>query len=349
VIDERVSKALGAAQPTYFIGNETEIDPFGVVTTNLHPDVRRVGTTTEYMIKDHLATNRMIYRQGATTGPNRHDYGPYGLPLSGNGAVLPTSKGYINERFDLETGLQYLHARYYDPNLGRFLTPDTWDPTLPGVDINRYAYAGNDPVNGSDANGHNWMQTIFNDVYGGPLSQGNVDAQQAATNTAVAVAKDIGSKVATGVDVVSDYAPVISEAKGVYEAYNDPSLINVASAVPVVGRLAKPVKAVKSIWSSKKQVSAVENAYRHWRDHGRQFPDLKNAKQYVDAARKFTTDPPAGTLTKTRKLNGDKIFYDPKSNTFAVVNKKGEVKTMFKPNPDKHGYKSNMDYYDAQK
>jgi RHS repeat-associated protein len=106
------------------------------------------------MIKDHLASNRMIYRQGATTGPNRHDYGPYGLPLSGNGAVLPTSKGYINERFDLETGLQYLHARYYDPNLGRFLTPDTWDPMLPGVDINRYAYAGNDPVNYSDPNGH---------------------------------------------------------------------------------------------------------------------------------------------------------------------------------------------------
>jgi RHS repeat-associated protein len=145
---------LGAAQPTFFIGNDTEIDPFGVVTTNLRPDVRRVGTTTEYMIKDHLATNRMIYRQGATTGSNRHDYGPYGLPLSGNGAVVPTSKGYINERFDLETGLQYLHARYYDPNLGRFLTPDTWDPMLPGVDINRYAYAGNDPVNGSDANGH---------------------------------------------------------------------------------------------------------------------------------------------------------------------------------------------------
>jgi len=64
-------------------------------------------------------------------------------------------KGYINERFDPETGLQYLHARYYDPALGRFLTPDSWDPDLPGVDTNRYAYAGNDPVNGADPNGHN--------------------------------------------------------------------------------------------------------------------------------------------------------------------------------------------------
>jgi hypothetical protein len=41
-----------------------------------------------------------------------------------------------------------------DPALGRFPTPDTWDPILAGVDVNRYAYAGNDPVNGSDPNGH---------------------------------------------------------------------------------------------------------------------------------------------------------------------------------------------------
>jgi RHS repeat-associated protein len=70
-----------------------------------------------------------------------------------------TNKAYINERFDPETGLQYLHARYYDPNLGRFLTPDTWDPMLPGVDFNRYAYAGNDPVNASDPNGHAFDST----------------------------------------------------------------------------------------------------------------------------------------------------------------------------------------------
>jgi RHS repeat-associated protein len=54
----------------------------------------------------------------------------------------------------LAAGMQYLHARYYDPNLGRFLTPDWWDVTLPGVDFNRYAYAGNDPVNMSDPTGH---------------------------------------------------------------------------------------------------------------------------------------------------------------------------------------------------
>jgi hypothetical protein len=52
-----------------------------------------------------------------------------------------------------------------DPDLARFINPDTWDPILAGVDFNRYAYAGNDPINGSDANGHltfsQWVQSLF--------------------------------------------------------------------------------------------------------------------------------------------------------------------------------------------
>lgn len=106
----------------------------------------------------HLASNRLSWQHGDAT-PARHDYGPYGRPLAVNGSTIIGAgqgggRGYINERFDPETGLQYLHARYYDPELPRFLSPDTWDPILAGVDINRYAYAGNDPVNNSDPNGH---------------------------------------------------------------------------------------------------------------------------------------------------------------------------------------------------
>ncbi len=41
-----------------------------------------------------------------------------------------------------------------DPGFGRFISPDDWDPVMEGVGTNRYAYAGNDPVNKSDKNGH---------------------------------------------------------------------------------------------------------------------------------------------------------------------------------------------------
>jgi 5-methylcytosine-specific restriction endonuclease McrA len=39
----------------------------------------------------------------------------------------------------------------------RFLSPDTWDPWMQGVDFNRYAYANDDPINLSDPNGHQGM------------------------------------------------------------------------------------------------------------------------------------------------------------------------------------------------
>ncbi|MDF1585607.1 colicin E5-related ribonuclease, partial [Marinimicrococcus flavescens] len=41
-----------------------------------------------------------------------------------------------------------------DPQLGRFIQPDWWDPTEEGVGTNRYAYADNDPINKSDPSGH---------------------------------------------------------------------------------------------------------------------------------------------------------------------------------------------------
>ena len=65
------------------------------------------------------------------------------------------SKGFIGERYDDETGLSYLNARYYDPLLGRFIQPDWFEVTEPGVGTNRYAYSFNDPVNLSDPNGNN--------------------------------------------------------------------------------------------------------------------------------------------------------------------------------------------------
>ncbi len=48
----------------------------------------------------------------------------------------------------------FLNARFYDPMLARFVSPDWWDPNKPGVGTNRYSYSENDPVNKSDANGH---------------------------------------------------------------------------------------------------------------------------------------------------------------------------------------------------
>jgi RHS repeat-associated protein len=164
---ERLSKAYNGAT-TWYMGGDTDMlvngsNLTGQITTWLHPDVKREGSITSWGLKDHLASNRVITFMPGGPATIKYDYGPYGQPLGSNDSTSPSvyppqSKGYINQRYDAESGLMYLHARYYDPLLPRFLTPDTWDPTLAGVDINRYAYANNDPVNLSDANGHGWLK-----------------------------------------------------------------------------------------------------------------------------------------------------------------------------------------------
>ena len=123
-------------------------------TKYLHADVKVVGTggaaVTSWLHRDHLASIRKITNASGTVA-EATAYKPYGKQT---GPELTQSKTFIGEKWDPETGLMYLNARYYDPVLARFVTPDDWDPLLLGVGTNRYAYAGNDPVNKSDPNGH---------------------------------------------------------------------------------------------------------------------------------------------------------------------------------------------------
>ena len=84
------------------------------------------------------------------------------------------------------------------------------------------------------------------------------------------------------------------------------------------------------IWSKTNKRSRVRNALEHWKDHRKEFPEFKNAKEYVEGARKLLNNPPEGSLVKTRP-NGDTLIYHPKTNTFGVKNSEGVPRTMFRP------------------
>ena len=76
--------------------------------------------------------------------------------------VLPFRyRGYV---FDEETGFYYVSSRYYDPEIGRFISPDTTDvltATPMGLtDKNLYAYCDNNPVVRVDHGGQFW-ETVF--------------------------------------------------------------------------------------------------------------------------------------------------------------------------------------------
>ena len=89
-------------------------------------------------------------------------------------------------------------------------------------------------------------------------------------------------------------------------------------------------------WSQGKPRDFNQNLTIHWNKHKSEFPELRFQNDYYRFARDFVENPPAGTLTKTRS-NGDVLFYQPSTNTFAIKDKNGNIKTMFKPK-DKEKY-----------
>ena len=61
-------------------------------------------------------------------------------------------RGYY---YDAESNLYYLNARYYDPQIKRFINPDAILGANGGlVGYNMYAYCNNDPVDYSDLSGN---------------------------------------------------------------------------------------------------------------------------------------------------------------------------------------------------
>lgn len=96
----------------------------------------------------------------------------------------------------------------------------------------------------------------------------------------------------------------------------------------------------KPMWSASRKFSAQENAQRAFARNGEAF-GADSLDAFVEKAHSFVSKPPKGTLTMTR-ANGDKLFYDPKGNVFAVASKAGAPRTMFKPD-------EGMAYWEEQK
>jgi len=101
---------------------------------------------------------------------NRYEYDPWGQPLSTTEGVSQPLK-YGAREYDTETGFYYNRSRYYDPQLGRFISQD---PISLGGGLNLYAYASGDPINRWDPTGLDDCTSVD---YGDPCNIGGATVE----------------------------------------------------------------------------------------------------------------------------------------------------------------------------
>ncbi len=104
-----------------------------------------------YSYDGHGSVRQLTDASGAVT--DSYTYDAFGN-LIGRTGTTPNEYLYAGERFDAETGMYHLRARYLNPSSGRFQTVDSYegrrfDPRT----LHKYFYAHDDPINLTDPNG----------------------------------------------------------------------------------------------------------------------------------------------------------------------------------------------------
>ncbi len=154
----RVKKTVGTAVTYYLRGADgtvlAEYDRNQTLSARyVYAGSRRIariaGSSASYYLTDHLGSTRaLVDESGMVTAT--YDYRPYGDILATSGAESTHFRFTGHER-DSESNLDYMLARSYAYDIGRFLRPDPMQDAYPG--ISPYAYANNNPLKYVDPDG----------------------------------------------------------------------------------------------------------------------------------------------------------------------------------------------------
>jgi len=154
-------RAYGADESTWTIsilsGQDVihEKTDSGAVTKYVHANGMRIARiapsgAVEYYLGDHLGSTRKVLDASRNTVFST-SYEPFGKPVASSGSE---AYKYTSEKHDDPTGLVYLRARQYDPDVGRFVSAD---PVLGSLGmpqtLNRYPYVVNNPLKYTDPTG----------------------------------------------------------------------------------------------------------------------------------------------------------------------------------------------------
>jgi len=155
----RVKKVIddgATAAETIYIGSLYEVED-GNIKKHIFAGSSKVcriePAHTYYTHSDHLGSSNVITDENGLEVAT-YEYQPYGSISQQTGTDAVNHK-FTGKELDASTGLYYYGARYYDAEIGRFITADTlvvrpFDPQ----GLNRYAYCLNNPIKYIDPSGH---------------------------------------------------------------------------------------------------------------------------------------------------------------------------------------------------
>jgi len=196
---------------------------------------KRATQRYEYYHQDHLGSTRIVTNWKGDQLFST-DYLPFGQPFDTSG---PKDEEFlfINSKTTDFSGLIHFGSRYYDPTIGRFISPDSVLGALSvPSSMNRNIYCFNDPVNRVDADGRwSFFKSVCN------LVESVVDAAVDLVGDVVEVAVDLVIEVA---EMIETIATVVIDAASKFVENVKEACSAIAYAVITVG------KAIQYAWDN---------------------------------------------------------------------------------------------------
>ncbi len=159
-------KRKTAAEDVEYVLDEAHVLQEANAAILEHPSYRRYHYGAEPVLVVDGGTGRFIGTDAlgsptdltSTTGrvEVKRQYDAWGKYRNGTAPGAGEAKlGFTGHQFDPETGLIYARARYYDPEIGRFISRDTYEGEIEDApSLHRFAYANGNPLAYTDPDGN---------------------------------------------------------------------------------------------------------------------------------------------------------------------------------------------------
>jgi RHS repeat-associated protein len=148
--------------------NGVPVEGTGFGVNNVYLNGVRVAAVlpncdAQYYLTDQVDSVKVVTNDSGLVVTS-HEYLPFGEDWITEGDTKNAPK-YNSQELDKESGYYFYNARHYDPEIGRFVTPDTViDGELSTQGWNRFAYVHNNPIRYKDPTGHSGNDIHFYDT-----------------------------------------------------------------------------------------------------------------------------------------------------------------------------------------